>query len=156
MEFPKPQDNINTVTLSNEFILELYNNQPCTKQSKKDISIDVVLWIKNMADSYGWEVLWNAHNDNLDGCTLNKLKLKKVLSNSLEELLATSFSKVAQHACRQGENGTRSWPPLSTLPNHENWKDVGKQYAKEFSIQLLELYLSKGNFVEDIAKTAGR
>lgn len=152
MNFPKPENNIDTVTLSPEYILELYNSQMCSKREQKEINSNVILWVTNFGELYGWEVIWNG----TDNCTLKKLKAQTVLANNLEELLASAFTKVAHHACRQGENNTRFWPPLSNLKNPESWKTIGVQYAKEFAVQLLELYLSKGIFVEDINKLAGR
>ena len=61
----------------------------------------------------------------------------------VEDLLATAFTKVAQHACRQGEKGSRAWPPLTELPAPENWKMVGQQYAKEFASELLGAILAE-------------
>ena len=59
-------------------------------------------------------------------------------TQSLEKLLAIAFTKVAQHACRQGEKGSRAWPHLSDLPAPESWGMVGRQYAREFALELVE------------------
>lgn len=75
---------------------------------------------------------------------------------SLEELLARAFTRVAQHACRQGEKGSRAWPPLSELPAPESWEMVGQQYAREFAVELLEHYFSRGKFLRDLAKVVSK
>jgi hypothetical protein len=54
------------------------------------------------------------------------------MPKTLEELLATAFTQIAQKACRNGEQEIREWPPLSDLPERSSWAMVGKQYAKQF------------------------
>ena len=41
------------------------------------------------------------------------------------------LSRVAQHACRQGESGARVWPALAELPFLESWRCVGETYADQ-------------------------
>lgn len=62
----------------------------------------------------------------------------------MEDILARAFTRVAQKACRNGEAGTRSWPPLKDLPAPQSWECVGRQYAREVSAELLEHCLPTG------------
>jgi len=71
-------------------------------------------------------------------------------SMSLEELLTRAFTRVAQHACRQGEKGERQWPSLSELPAPQSWDVVGRQYAREFAIELVEHYYRTGGLMGDL------
>lgn len=48
---------------------------------------------------------------------------------TLKTILENAITRIAQHACRQGEAGSRAWPPLEELPLRESWAMVGKQYA---------------------------
>jgi hypothetical protein len=75
---------------------------------------------------------------------------------NLEELLVVAFSRVAQHACRQGESGNRCWPPLTDLPALKSWEEVGEQYAREFATELFKLYFDQGKFMHDLGKAVGR
>lgn len=58
-------------------------------------------------------------------------------AETLHQRMAEIISRVAQHACRQGEASTRQWPPLHQLPMRESWRDVGEQYAEEALAALL-------------------
>ena len=58
---------------------------------------------------------------------------------NLEDVLASAFARVAQHACRMGEAHDRMWPHLSDLPELESWKDVGKRYAQDFAVEVMNL-----------------
>lgn len=75
---------------------------------------------------------------------------------NLEEALAGAITRIAQHSCRLGERHDREWPPLSELPELKSWEMVGKKYAKELAIEIMSIYFSKGSFLEDLAKLAGR
>ena len=68
-------------------------------------------------------------------------------------MLTDAFTKVAQHACRQGEANTRSWPALKSLPAPESWHMVGEQYAQEFARELLDAYFDHERLIRDLAAT---
>lgn len=63
--------------------------------------------------------------------------LEEMQTKDIEHILEDVISRIAQHACRQGESGGRSWPPLHTLPFMSSWKNVGETYAKEVAMAIL-------------------
>jgi hypothetical protein len=74
----------------------------------------------------------------------------------LEGILTEAFTRVAQHACRQGESGDRCWPPLKKLPVLKSWEEVGQQYAREFAAELAKLYFDRDRFMADLGRIVGR
>ena len=72
------------------------------------------------------------------------------------EALARAFTRVAQHACRLGESRDRIWPPLSELPEPDSWKWVGEKYSREFALEIMSMYFSKADFLNDLAKLAAK
>lgn len=51
-------------------------------------------------------------------------------------VLVDAISRIAQHACRQGECGGRAWPHLYELPFRDSWRCVGDTYAPELMAAL--------------------
>ena len=59
-------------------------------------------------------------------------------THPLRQTLADIISRIAHHACRQGESGDRKWPPLAELPLPESWRCVGVEfYAEDALAELL-------------------
>jgi hypothetical protein len=157
-EFPIPQQN-NDYHLSNNEILELYNDG--ILQKVKSVDTAVIQWIEFQAYRHGWKsVRWNTTICHSYCClslqpeTLATIKLKTI-EPSVQSLLTGAITRIAQHACRQGESNSRSWPSLNTLPEPKSWEMVGKKYAREIAIDIMKMYFDKGDFLKDLAKLAG-
>jgi hypothetical protein len=60
-----------------------------------------------------------------------------MVTHPLRQALANIITRVAQHACRQGESGNRCWPPLQRLPLLESWRCVGEEYADDALAELM-------------------
>jgi len=160
--FPTPSDlkcGHSKTLCPHDEVLSLYNNE--AQRKSKHINKAVVDWIEAEAARRGWSVQW--FNDSVTGrgCWLLLLETpqtntKPISSPSIGEALSRAFTRIAQHACRQGEANNRSWPDLSELPEPEDWKMVGNKYAREFAIELITIYFSRGNFLQDLAQLAGR
>ncbi len=56
---------------------------------------------------------------------------------SRRDLMIEVISRIAQHACRQGEKGDRLWPPIAELPYLKSWQCVGEKYADQ-ALAILE------------------
>lgn len=52
------------------------------------------------------------------------------------EILQDCIIRIAQRACRNGEDGSREWPPLDQLKAPHSWKNVGETYAPQVAAQL--------------------
>lgn len=46
-------------------------------------------------------------------------------------VVSDAVTRIAQKACRNGEQADRVWPPLEELPLLESWRVVGDRYARE-------------------------
>jgi hypothetical protein len=77
-------------------------------------------------------------------------------ASPVTELLTSAITRIAQHACRQGENSSRIWPPLSELPELKSWEMVGRQYAQEIAIEIFKMYFNNSNFLNDLTKLASQ
>ena len=164
INFPISTTSSDDVWLTEEHIISLYNIGSVAEY--KYIDTRVAMWIESEAIRNGWRsVRWNIIRVPNCGCwlSMNEIELSTVKTPitstgnlKFDDLLSRAFTKAAQHSCRQGEISSRSWPSLSDLPEPESWKFVGRKYAKEFAIELMATNLSQGNFVEELARTAGR
>ena len=165
--FPTPSDlkeNHIRVLCTHDDVLSLYNKE--AKHKVEYIDKPVVDWIEAEAIRHGWRcVEWFNDSCTGRGCWLSlsekpqatiKTNTKPITQYSIDEALSGAFTRVAQHACRQGETNNRMWPNLSELPELDSWKMVGRKYAIEFAIELMTIYFSKGNFLKDLAQLAGR
>lgn len=163
--FPTPSDlkSEHSKTLCpHDDVLSLYNNE--AQHKVEYIDKPVVDWIEAEAARRGWRsVEWFNDSCTGRGCWLSlsekpqaTINTKPVTQYSVDEALSGAFTRVAQHACRLGETNSRMWPDLSELPEPESWKMVGRKYAREFAIELMKIYFSKGNFLRDLAQLAGR
>lgn len=167
-EFPKPSsENSKDYYLSKSNIIELYNSDFI---NKKHIDSDVCCWIELQAFRHGWKnVKWKNEFSEGDGlyircCYLSTepaelptIKQNPIenIENSISTLLTGAITRIAQHACRQGEANSRVWPDLNNLPEPKSWEMVGKKYAREIAIDIMRMYFDKGTFLKDLAKLAG-
>ncbi|MCK9567377.1 hypothetical protein M0R72_00320 [Candidatus Pacearchaeota archaeon] len=166
MIFPKLTDLVDgecEYQLSPNDILALYNKGAIDPHINVDS--DVIQWMELESARYGWKSLRWFFEGGSRGCFLRKFNdplptvkgcQEIALEKSVAELLTTAITRIAQHACRQGEISSRMWPSLSELPEPESWKFVGRKYAREIAIEIMKMYFSKGNFLTDLAKLAGR
>jgi hypothetical protein len=165
--FPTPNDlkSEHFKTLCpHEDVLFLYNNE--AQRKVEYIDKVVVDWIEAEAARHGWKgVEWFNDSCTGRGCWISlretpqatvKSDPKPIPSPSIDEALSRAFTRIAQHACRQGETNDRCWPDLAQLPELDSWKMVGSKYAREFAIELMTIYFSNGNFLQDLAQLAGR
>lgn len=162
--FPTLEDLNDTLEyqLSPNDILFLYNKE--APSHRKHIDTQVIIWLEQEAYRRGWQGLRWFLDGGSRGCFLMKLKeplptvkfYQEIVEKSVAELLTTAVTKITQHACRQGGISNRMWPPLSELPEPESWRFVGRKYAREIAIEIMQMYFSKGNFLTDLAKLAGR
>lgn len=75
------------------------------------------------------------------------------LKESLVPLLKRAVTKIAQKACRNGENETREWPPLMELPYLESWVVVGEKYGEAvFGVLHATLHNTISKHVEQFEK----
>lgn len=169
--FPTREDLKDThfqILLEHDCVLSLYNFG--LPQNERYITEDVVRWIEAEAIRHGWRsVNWFTDSCTGRGCwlSLHEGKLPTVKKSlpatpwpakdiTLDDALSAAFTKIAQHSCRLGEQGNREWPPLVELPEPDSWKMVGRKYSREFAIEIMKIYFSKGSFLEDLARLAGR
>ena len=59
------------------------------------------------------------------------------MTHPLRQALADIISRIAQHACRQGESGERDWPPLAQLPLLKSWRCVGTEFYADDALAAL-------------------
>ena len=164
--FPRPKD-LNSGSfeyqLSGVDVLSLYNSGAEDPSNYPDAS--VVQWMELEAARHGWKSLRWFFDGSLRGCFLRtqrealptvKYCQEVAMEKSVSEFLTGAITRIAQHACRQGEISSRMWPALSELPEPESWKCVGRKYAREVAIGIMQRHFAKGDFLIDLAKLAGR
>jgi len=147
--FPTPSDlkyGHSKTLCPHDDVLSLFNNE--AQHKSECINKAVVDWIESEASRRGWSsVEWFNDSFTGRGCWLS---LTPHPIPSIGEALSRAFTRIAHHACRQGESNNRCWPDISELPEPEDWKMVGNKYSKEFAIELMTIYFSKENFLQDL------
>lgn len=70
----------------------------------------------------------------------------------IELIVARAVCKIAQQACRQGEDGTRSWASLKSLEELDSWNCVGRFYARQIMEEIRAEYVDYDRLRKDISK----
>jgi hypothetical protein len=163
IHFPVPTDITDDSCeyyLSHNDLLLLYNTDYTFEQGN-GVTSEVIKWIELESTRWGWKSIRWGIKDNLRYCYLRthrellptvKYCQQVLLNQSILEILTSSITRIAQHACRQGEISSRVWPTLYSLPEPECWRMVGKQYAHEIARKIEERYLTREDFLSEIAK----